>query len=248
MQLVNGKFTSILDLDRSFIFHGYSVFTTLIVLDRIPLNLNDHLNRLKRNAEEIGLSYPGNDVFISDIKLIVAQKNNFRLRLTVGKNCRITTADTYKPISENYYINGVDVIITPYQVHRDLAHLKTGNYLPYLQAFTLAQNKNVFEGMLIDQNKNVVDGSKTSPLLYSQNKLTILMGGLCGITREKVADTAIEMGIKVERKLLKADELTGQLLLTSSTIGLVPVGNPVDDKVQKLIDHFKPINLVKYFV
>jgi Branched-chain amino acid aminotransferase/4-amino-4-deoxychorismate lyase len=44
-------------LPEGFLYHGYSVFTTLRAEGGRPLWLKDHLARLRRHAEALGLGY-----------------------------------------------------------------------------------------------------------------------------------------------------------------------------------------------
>ena len=67
-QLIDGQETSDSVLYESFIYHGMSVFTTFLALNHQPILLKKHLERLRQHAEEIGLFYPGDKIFISDLK------------------------------------------------------------------------------------------------------------------------------------------------------------------------------------
>ena len=209
-------------LPEGFLYHGYSVFTTLRTEGGRPLWLEDHLARLRRHAEALGLGYPGDEAFLQDLKALLAafpQAPCLRLRLTVGE--------------------GVRVHLTPSRVHPDLFPYKTGNYLPYRLALGEARRRGAFEGLLLDEKGHVVDGSRTSPLLFRKGTLYLLEGGLEGLTREKVAEAARELGLKVERVHLRPEGLEGALLLAGSGVGLLPVGRP-PEALFPLIERFLP--------
>lgn len=48
-----------------------------------------------------------------------------------------------------------------------------------------------------------MDGSRTSPLLYRAGELRVLPGGVEGITRQKVLECAVQMGLRVTEARLK---------------------------------------------
>ncbi|RDI94803.1 4-amino-4-deoxychorismate lyase [Meiothermus sp. QL-1] len=229
-------------LPEGFLYHGQSVFTTLRAEGGRPLWPEEHLFRLRRHAEALGLPYPGDEAFWEDLKALLAgfpEAPCLRLRLTVGEGVWLSEARPYAPPPQAFYREGVRVALTPYRVHPDLARYKTGNYLPYHLALRAAQEQGAFEGLLLDAQGHVVDGSRTSPLLYREGVLYLLEGGLEGITREKVAEAARELGLKVERAFLRPEALSGTLLLAGSGVGLVPVGSPPEE-IQPLLERFRP--------
>jgi len=242
-RLINGEEKNIFDLKNSFFFHGFSVFTTFLSFDRTPLFLEQHLDRLQNHTREIGLHYPGNQLFLSDLKQLLT-RGVLRIRLCVCEHGRISEATDFTPYPSKHIIKGINAVVTPFQVHPNFAHLKTGNYLPYLMAKQYAQDHNAFEGLLTDKENNIVDGSKSSPLLYKNNTLTALKGGLEGITRQMVIKHSLSLKLKVKHSFIKTNELDGQLLLSGSGIGLIPVGAPVDHTVKHLIESFYPNQLL----
>ena len=229
-------------LPEGFLYHGHSVFTTLRAEGGRPLWLPDHLARLRRHARALGLPYPGDEAFLQDLKALLAafpEASCLRLRLTVGEGVWLSEARPYTPPPQSLYREGARVHLTPYRVHPDLCRYKTGNYLPYRLALREAEKKGAFEGLLLDQEGHVVDGSRTSPLLFREGTLYLLEGGLEGITREKVAQAALGLGLKVERAFLRPEELEGTLLLAGSGVGLLPVGRP-PEALLPLIERFLP--------
>ncbi|WP_243031405.1 aminotransferase class IV [Thermus altitudinis] len=253
-------------LPEGFLYHGLSVFTTLRVERGEALWLGEHLHRLRRHASALGLPYPGDGVFLKDLEALKKELSHLpclRLRFTVGEGVWLTEARPYTPLPLAAYEEGVRVVLTPYRVHPDLYRFKTGNYLPYRLAWKEAEGQGAFEGLLQDGEGHVVDGSRTSPLLYRDGVLLLLEGGLEGITRIKVAEAAWELGLRVERARLYPWELPlaeppplppqlalrrrggeregarGNLLLAGSGVGLLPVG-PLPEALAPLVERFLP--------
>ncbi len=210
------------------LLHGYTVFTTLRAEGGSPLWLEDHLARLRRHAEALGLPHPGDGALLRALEALLPLGPSLRLRLTLGEGFWLAEASPHRPPPPEAYREGVRVHLTPYRVHPDLAPYKTGNYLPYRLAHRAAQAQGAFEGLLLDPWGYVVDGSRTSPLLYREGVLYLLEGGLEGITREKVAEAARALGLGVRRVRLRPKDLRGFLLLAGSGVGLLPVGPPLD--------------------
>ena len=96
-------------LPEGFLYHGYSVFTTLRAEGGRPLWLPDHLARLRRHAEALGLSYPGDEAFLQDLRVLLAafpQAPCLRLRLTVGEGVWLSEARPYAPLPRALYREG----------------------------------------------------------------------------------------------------------------------------------------------
>ncbi len=238
MRLLNGEpWEGAFPLEA--LYHGYTVFTTLRSEGGEPLWLEDHLARLRRHAQALGLPYPGDGVLLEDLERLLPLGPALRLRLTLGPGFRLAEAAPYTPPPEAAYREGVVALLAPYRVHPDLAPYKTGNYLPYRLALAWAQGRGGFEGLLLDLEGYLVDGSRTSPLLYREGRLWVLEGGLEGITREKVAQKARGMGLEVRRARLRPEEAQGQLFLAGSGVGLLPVGPPPGELLP-LIEAFRP--------
>jgi len=220
---------------------SFHVFTTILVDKGQPRFLDDHLARLQAHASYFGFPYPGEDP-LRDTVIARATKQSryshkldrYLLRIAIDRRGHVsaTTRDLNLPA------NNTRIIVTDIKVDPRLAAFKTSSNEPYRKARDLALQHDVFEALLIDEDGYVVDGSRSSPLLFCDNAFISLEGGLQGITREKVLLEAASLGIEVRREKRKAHELSGTLLVAGSGIGLVsssPIDHPL---IAKLIDKF----------
>jgi branched-subunit amino acid aminotransferase/4-amino-4-deoxychorismate lyase len=219
-------------------WHGAFVFTTLRLERGQVLWQQEHFDRLKHHSEDLGLGFTG----FEQLELEVAKYQNTAglnlLRLVVSGNyVGSSIRPLIAPMSEQY-TQGVNVHISRIQIHPQLGRYKTGNHLPYRLAKKEADEVGAFEGLLLDALGNVVDGSRSSLLLFQDETLYSLSGGLEGITRQKILDKARELGIKTNRAYFKPKDISGQLLLAGTGMGLVPVGVAKPELIQ-LIQEFR---------
>ncbi|PZA07036.1 MULTISPECIES: aminotransferase class IV [unclassified Meiothermus] len=226
-------------LPESF-WHGFFVFTTLRLEGGEPLWLPEHLERLRHHAEALGIAFPGFGALEREVEHYREQRSDLLLRLAVAPEGYASSARPFAPPPEPAYTYGVSVHVTSLRVHPDLGRYKSGNYLPYRLARREAEQEGCFEGLLLDVHGHVVDGSRTSPLLWRDGELWVLEGGVEGITRQKVVDHATQMGLPVFLAYIRPQELEGQLLLAGTGIGLLSVGKPLDSVLEALITHFRP--------
>lgn len=126
----------------------------------------------------------------------------------------------YQPQDPAIYANGVSVVLTseispgPY---------KTDNRSAYQKAYRIAQEHHAFEALLLDQDGFVVDGTKSSLLLIQNKIVTLIEGGIDGITRQQLAHDLSKQGYQICRKKLKPHELQGQLWLAGTGFGAVAI-------------------------
>ena len=101
--------------------------------------------------------------------------------------------------------------------------LKTNQREAYDLAYKQAQEHNAFEGLLLNKDGCLVDGSRSSLFVLKDTTMIILKGGIEGITRQQAALQARKLGFEVKRAYLRPDQIDGQLFLAGTGVGLVPV-------------------------
>lgn len=191
-------------------WHGFFVFTTLRLEAGEPLWLPEHLERLRRHAQALGIPFPGFSALEREVEHYREQRSDLLLRLAVAPEAYASSARPFTPPPEHSYTRGVSVWISALRVHPDFGRYKSGNYLPYRLARLEAERAGCFEGLLLGEQGQVVDGSRTSPLLWRDGGLWVLPGGVEGITRQKVVEYAIQMGLPVFEARLRPEELGGR--------------------------------------
>lgn len=189
---------------------GESAFTTVRTWDGVPLLWPQHLARLRGTCEWLGLPAP------EDEPPRLEEAGWGLLRVTVTPDGTFWSRRPLVPGPRPE--GGVAVRLTGVQVHPQLAGHKTGNYLPYLLAGRAAAG--AFEGWLTDGAGNLVDGSRTSPLLELDGRLVVPSGGLPGVTR-----AAFVSGQSFEARPVGVTDLprVTRAWVCGSGVGVVPV-------------------------
>jgi branched-subunit amino acid aminotransferase/4-amino-4-deoxychorismate lyase len=218
-------------------FHGKSIFTTLRTRQREILLWQRHWQRLSEHARFFGYELPDEKLVLNLFNENLTKEDQ-KLRIIVADRRYALTIEPYIHPPSHIY-EGVSVMTSSWQVHPQLARFKTANYLPYAYALREAEAANAFEALLPDGNGFIVDGSRTSLMHFDGTTLTSLLGGLEGCMREEVLAFAQKKGISVDKRYFCFRDITHQLLLTSSLLGVVPVNQIQFTKVSELVDAFR---------
>lgn len=219
-------------------FHGKSVFTTLRSQGGMPVLWERHWARLSAHAQFFGYHLPDEQEVLTVLTQQLACAVDQKIRLIIKEHDYALTLEPYEAPASSIY-RGVRMIISAMKPHPQLGQFKTGNYLPYSLALQEAQQQGAFEALMLDHAGYVVDGARTSIMVFDGTTLTACMGGLLGCMREEALAYAQQIGITITRAMLKPHEISGQLVLANSLLGLVPVGEPIHDTIKPLIHHFR---------
>lgn len=190
--------------------HGASAFTTVRTRLGAALLWPEHLARLRDTCAFLGLPAPDTHLPPPDAH----PWGLLRVTVTEGGTFASHHPLTPGPRPEG----GVTIRLTGVQVHPQLGAHKTGNYLPYRLA--AQQAAPAFEGWLLDAYGQVVDGSRTSPLLELGGELVVPAGGLPSVTR-----AAFLRGTPHVTRPVHAGELARvtRAWVCGSGVGTVPV-------------------------
>lgn len=217
---------------------GASIFTTLRVDDGQPQLWPLHWQRLCGHAQYFGYNIPPEHELVNAIELY-APKPCAKVRIIINQTSWAQTLDPYQPPSASVY-DGVSIIFSKLRPHPQLGAYKTTSYLPYSLAHKEALERGAFEALLCNDEGYVVDGSRTSLLLYDGVVMTALLGGLEGCMRQSIMAYAEQQGITTCKQFLRPHELHGQLVLSNSLMGAVPVGPARYPLIRQITEHFHP--------
>ncbi|MGZ8219157.1 aminodeoxychorismate lyase [Methylomagnum sp.] len=242
--LVNGASASSIEIsDRGFQY-GDGVFTTLPVRHGVPVFLPPHLARLERDCGRLIIPFPGRDLLAQEAGRLCAAKPDGVLKIQItrgggGRGYRPpdqpspTRVLGLHPLPEypaDLAEKGVEVRFcqTRLGINPALAGIKHMNRLEQILARAEWPLGDIREGLMLDAEGHVTEGTMTNLFLAHRGKLVTPKLDLCGVAgvmRAVVLDAAAELGLAVEETRLVPAELFGadELFLTNSVIGVWPI-------------------------
>ena len=247
------------------ILRGYAVFDYFKTYFGKPFHIDDHLARLKKSAELIGLSVPYTLPEIKGICSELLRKNSFpesniRVVVTggVGSDSKtkgdpgfIMTCEPRINLDESYYTEGIK--IKTVSGKREIPLSKTTNYInavDYISRF----KKDGFSEYLYVFNNIIFECTSSNVFVIKGNSIyTPEEGVLQGITRKviftvaqkvmpvNVRDITIDEVFKADEVFISSTEreIMPVVMIDQTTIGKGTVG----EKTNKLLDEFR--NYVK---
>jgi branched-chain amino acid aminotransferase len=239
--------------DRGFLY-GDSVYETIGTYHGRLFAARDHLDRLERSAERIGLRAPARAAIEKAMAETIAAagfpESRVRVILTrgVGKLDLdpASTDDTQLIVivyplgapTPEMYEKGVAVAIVSITRNSPAAmdpKVKSGNYLNNVLALGEARRRSkAYEAILCGGDGSIAEGSTSNIFVVIGGEVRTPppeVGILDGITRAKVIGLCREAGLPFAERRISPDELRGadEAFITSATRGVLPV-TTVDEK------------------
>jgi aminodeoxychorismate lyase len=234
-------------LDHGFLY-GNGLFETLRAIDRRPFALSEHLDRLRRSAEVIGLPLPPSDLLASEVSqaLCAAAEPDAYIRLTVtrgpgasGPDPASCTEPTVLVVvralpapPERWLTEGLRAITSDIRRNSTspLTRVKSLNYLECILARQAAKAAGADEALFLDTEGNLAEATAWNLFFTEGGRLLTPSDAgpiLPGVTRAIVLRLAKELGIECETGAYPPDRLTAatEAFLTNSLYGIMPLGS-----------------------
>ncbi|MDR3426824.1 MULTISPECIES: aminodeoxychorismate lyase [Silvimonas] len=242
MRLINGVPAERLNVaDRAFQF-GDGVFRTLFLKDGVIPFLGRHLTKLRADAHALDIPAPDDELWLADIRACDVTEATFKLILTRGETPRgyAYPADlapnrlvqcTPPPVPRRFGESGATVRLceTPAGWQPRLAGIKHLNRLENVLARAEWQDPDIFEGLLLDRDGCVLEGTMTNLLMLEAGRLVTPLlesGGVAGVMRQVALEAAQALGWSSAQERIALPRLLAaeRVWLCNSLIGVVPVG------------------------
>lgn len=242
--LVNGAPVSSIEVsDRGFQY-GDGVFTTLPVRHGIPVFLPLHFDRLERDCGRLSIPFPGRDVLTPEVLSLCAARSDGVLKIQITRGVggrgyrppdqpvptRVLGVHPLPDYPADLADSGVAVRFcqTRLGINPTLAGLKHMNRLEQILARAEWPLGDIREGLMLDAEGHVTEGTMTNLFLVRRGKLVTPKLDLCGVAgvmRGVALESAAALGVTAEETRLVPDELfsADELFLTNSVIGLWPI-------------------------
>jgi len=222
---------------------GYGVFDFLRTYNNTPFFPEEHLNRLRRSADLIDISFPWSNGELEDIVQETLNKNGYpesTIKILVtggdsedgliptGKSRLLVMVSAMKPLNAADYESGVK--LTTSRITRLFPGAKSTNYIAGIRAIAAARKAGAVESLYIGRGNQVLECVTSNFFGFRENVLVTPESDILpGITRKVVLDLAAD-AFPIETREMDLDELKllDEAFITSSTREVLPVVR-VDD-------------------
>ncbi|GJL78221.1 MAG: branched chain amino acid aminotransferase [Nitrospinaceae bacterium] len=236
-------------LDRGFCY-GDGLFETMRCYGNRVFCLDEHLERLYQSLDLIYLDVPMTREEMRSALYETIKRNQVpdsMVRLTISRGEQSTgfhidpeTSPTFvivvrelEPLPAEWYEKGIDISLFPETANRigGLARqIKSCNFLTYIIVREMAHSKKSVEGILLDDNNRVTEGTTSNVFMVKDGVLKtpdLNPHILPGITRQVVLKVAEKNGIPVSLNTIHAEDIyhADEVFVTNSRIEVMPVRN-----------------------
>ena len=226
--------------DRGFLY-GDGLFETLCTRKRVPLFLDDHLDRLEKGLKALSIQNVNLEKLSRAVEQVIEANPFVELTLRIAVSRGIGQRGPSPAVG-----NEPTCIIDAYPCKPDSDHLKplslclstclgafmpehkTANYLRSVMARLEAQERGCDEALLIAPDGSLTETAASNIFLIQGRKLlTPGLSCLPGITRDKILALAPDCGFELCTDQLGVEALhdAEEIFLTNSVMGLVPVAS-----------------------
>ncbi len=259
MMLVNGKQSDTISAHDRGLLYGDGVFETIVIRNGKIDFFDQHLQRLAKGCESLLMPKPDIETIRQEVQSLCKGKTDQVLKIIITRGqsergyqipdnqqtTRIVELTPFPDYPSEYTTNGVSVMLCQHQlgINPALAGIKHLNRLEQVLARNELKNTDFTEGLMMDTNNHVIEGTMTNLFAVKAGKLITpdLSGcGVAGIMRAIVLELAEKNNIPCSiAKMTPADLLNSdEIFLTNSLIGIWPVKNIGEQK-------FKPGEITK---
>src|SRR3990167_10675843 len=239
----NGKIVSadkaLIHLDDLGVLRGYGVFDVMKTVNGKIFLFDEHFKRLSDSADYLGVKLPAKKSEIEEsIKKLISKNKikqaSIRIVLTGGRSADAMHFDSntptfyilvseFKPLEERLYKKGVKLAMVEHS--RDVAEIKTTNYVEAVKAINKLQKKEKFFEILYVSNGLMLEASTSNFFAFIGDKLVAPKDNILkGITRNLVIKLA-KKEFETEERELKKEELNlmTEAFIAATNKDIVPV-------------------------
>ncbi len=235
--------------------YGFGVYETVRVVHGTPLFLTQHLERLLRSAEIIGLRHTLHLALLAEWTTSLLRKNeadtcNVKMLLIGAREPKdamlwmIPLAPLFP--DKRLFTRGVSTISIVHE--RFLPQAKTLNMLPSYLHYGTAKAAGCYDALLVNQAGCVTEGTRTNVLALRGRTIVSPPSAeiLEGVTRANVLNTARANGFEIVEEPLPLETVfdCDGLLFTSTSSKIMPISKVNDrdmtipDTLRELIGHY----------
>jgi len=244
MILVNGKQSAQIQVMDRGLHYGDGLFETIAYQKNKLLLWENHWQRLAQSAEILNINLPDKNLLQQELEYTAKDHENMVLKLLITRGIgergykvpasanptRIIISDDWPNYPLEHRQVGINVHICAMRLssNKVLAGIKHLNRLENILARSEWDDDAIFEGLMLDQDNDVIEGTMTNLFMIKNNAIftpSLTNGGIAGIMRQQVIDFAEKIKQPVRYSNIKLNTLldADEILLSNSIIGVWPV-------------------------
>lgn len=220
--------------------YEFEVYEVLRVINKKPLFLKEHTERLVKSLNIIGIQDKAqlDNVENSIRKLCEVYKDiNFNIKIVLGIEAKSIRDYYIVPIfqeypSENLYAEGIYVVTT--RIERINPNAKVWDYDYKAHIANVLEKTKAYETILVDESGYMTEGSRSNIFFVYQGNIWTAPDDkvLRGVTRDKVIEVANRLGIKIVKENLSIDKLEKceGAFMTGTSVHILPI-KQIDNKI-----------------
>ena len=241
--LINGKIQAAVSVDDRGLQYGDGVFETIAVANAVPLCLDEHFSRLREGCERLSIPAPALPTLRDEVAAVIGSSPRAALKiiLTRGEGGR-----GYAPPAEVRPNRIIALYPWPgyppenatagvrlrfcrqrYGINPALAGIKHLNRLEQILARGEWRHKAIAEGLVMDLDDNVIEGTMSNFFMIKDNALLtsdLHACGVRGVIRQKIISLAAGLNLAVHEQAVSVKCLrqADEIFLCNSLIGVWP--------------------------
>ena len=244
MVLVNGECREHIEIsDRGFQY-GDGLFETIAVTNGQPVFIGRHIDRLEAGCRRLYIPFPGAELLTFEAKKLCqhSSKAVLKMILTRGsggrgyrqpdviQTTRVLSLHPFPDYPDIYKVQGITALFcdTRLGLNPGLAGIKHLNRLEQILARAEWTNPDIQEGIMLDMNEHVIEGTMTN-LFYVKNDTlytsSLALAGVAGIMRGIIMAMSYDYGFSVIEHTFTKDELLSadEVFVCNSILGIWPI-------------------------
>lgn len=217
-------------------YKGKSIYEVIRIIDGKPLFLEPHLNRMENSCKITGLKiWLTGEEIKNRIKKLVEVNKVYRGNIKIifnfsSENVFLAYFSKYYYPPVEYYKVGVDTIF--FHGEREEPNAKVINTAFREKVNKKIKEKGVFESILVDNQGNITEGSKSNIFMIKGEKVITAPVGdvLPGVTRNIIMRICRNMGFEVmeEKVNYKKIEKFDALFISGTSPKVLPIKSVED--------------------
>jgi len=236
----------LLPMDDHMVHRGDGVFEAIKTVDRKVFLMNEHLQRLSRSAEALGIRLPFELSQIQDIilqTLKIADRPNTLIRLFVSRGPGGYTTNPYESVGSQLYVTITDLRSPKSELYEQgvhvgrsqipvkdswMAQVKSCNYLPNVMMKKESVDRKLDFTISFDRDHALAESSTENIALLDANGVLVhpdFQNILRGTTLVRAFELAASAGIPTSRRKISEADLyaSKEAFMIGTTLDVLPV-------------------------